>query len=250
MSTDTAAAPVVVPPPPATLSPPPAASLSAAPALVIDGHLHVPAGINDLERFRCWARSDECPEHVRVAYLAGTLWLDLNMEQAYFHNDAKHEIAGVLRGLLKTSGQGRYFGDGMLLSNADAELSTIPDGQFVSFVAFQEGRVREVPGKHIGVVELEGSPEMVLEVVSASSVEKDMDRLPGLYWRAGIAEFWRVDARGEDLRFEILRREATGYVPANEPDGWWRSAVFGLSFRLTQQADCRGQPSFSLEQRP
>lgn len=244
----TVAGPAVVPLPVA--APAPAAlPVPLAPAIVINGDVHIPAGINDLATFRLWARSEECPEKLRVAYLSGILWVDLTMEQGYTHNDVKHEVAMVLRMLVKTIATGRYFGDGMLLSNVEADLSTMPDGQFLSFAALKDGRVREVPGKHMGVVEFEGSPEMVLEVVSESSVEKDMVRLPFLYWRAGISEFWRIDARGAELRFEILRREATGYVPASEPDGWWHSAVFGRSFRLTQQADPRGRPFFTLDHR-
>jgi Uma2 family endonuclease len=235
--------------PPVTVSVPPALPGPLAPAIVINGCVHIPAGINDLATFRLWARSEECPEHLRVAYLAGTLWVDLTMEQFYSHNQVKTEFVVVLGALIKASGQGRFLADGMLLSNPSADLSTIPDAQYVSFDALKEGRVREVPGKHAGVVELEGSPEMVLEVVSESSVEKDLTRLPVLYWRAGILEFWRIDARGAEVRFEILRREATGYVPANEPEGWWRSTVLGRSFRLTQQPDVRGQPLFTLEHR-
>jgi Uma2 family endonuclease len=245
----TAAVPTVSAPPVA-VSPPPALPVPLAPAIVINGCVHIPAGISDLATFRLWARSEECPEKLRLAYLSGVLWVDLTMEQLYSHNDVKTEVATVLRMLVKAGGQGRYLGDGMLLSNTAADLSTIPDGQYVSFAAFKEDRVREVPGKHAGVVELEGSPEMVLEVVSESSVEKDMTRLPVLYWRAGILEFWRIDARGAEVRFEILRREATGYVPATEPEGWWRSTVLGRSFRLTQQPDARGQPLFTLEHRP
>ena len=91
-----------------------------------------------------------------------------------------------------------------------------------------------------------GPPDMVLEVVSAWSVEKDTVTLPGLYHAAGIPEFWRVDARGE-LRFEILRHDAGGYVPTQQPDGWWRSDRFGCFFRLTQGNDPAGMPEFDLE---
>ena len=55
-----------------------------------------------------------------------------------------------------------------------------------------------------GYVELDGSPDMVLEVVSDSSVEKDIDVLMDLYWKAGIREYWLVDARGERIEFKIL----------------------------------------------
>ena len=47
-------------------------------------------------------------------------------------------------------------------------------------------------------------PDVVLEIVSESSVEKDYERLPELYGRAGVSEFWRADVRRE-LTFEILR---------------------------------------------
>jgi len=251
MSTDVTAAPPpgVLAPPSAPLPSPPAGSLSAAPALVIDGQLHVPAGINDLEAFRCWARSEACPERVRAAYLAGTLWLDRTMEQLYTHNQVKEVVTRVLGNLTSDSKAGLLIPDGMLLSNAAADLSTVPDALFAFFDTLRAGRLCQVAGRRTGVVELEGTPDMVLEVVSDSSVEKDMVHLPVLYFRAGVPEFWRVDARGEELLFEILRREATAYAPANEADGWWRSAVFGRSFRLTQQANPLGQPSFSLEHR-
>jgi len=52
-------------------------------------------------------------------------------------------------------------------------------------------------------LELEGTPDMVLEVVSASSVVKDTETLLQLYWQAGIPEYWLVDARGEALEFTV-----------------------------------------------
>ncbi len=188
-----------------------------APPLVLDGALRVPAGVGDLESFRQWARSEEAPDHVRLAWLAGLLWVDRTREQAYTHNDVKTEVARVLHGLARSSRQGRYCVDGMLLSNPAADLSTIPDGLYVSFAALQAGRVLQVPGRIAGVVEFEGSPDMVLEAVSESSVEKDTVRLPALYQQAGIREFWRIDAR-QALRFEIFQLTDAGYVPTQEPD--------------------------------
>src|SRR5207247_1100015 len=88
--------------------------------------------------------------------------------------------------------------------------------------------------------------EMVLEVVSDSSVTKDNTRLPERYARAGIAEFWRVDARG-GLRFEILRLAGAAYAPAETVDDWQRSEVFGRWFRLTPATDPLGQPQFTLD---
>jgi Uma2 family endonuclease len=249
MSTEptTALAPVAAPP--AGAPPPPATRVPPAPGIVFDGHFRIPAGICDLDSFRCWARSEEHEEYeqpVRLAWLAGTLWVDLTMEQLYTHNQVKTEVTVVLGPLVKTSGRGRYLTDGMLLSNTAGDWSTIPDGLFFTYEALTSGRIHQVAGKVAGVVELEGTPEMVLEVVSDSSVEKDTVYLPKLYARAGIPEFWRIDARGAKLSFEILRLTEAGYVPAQEPDDWWHSAVFGRSFRLTHQTDPQGQPEFTL----
>src|SRR6266700_3541206 len=103
--------------PPVPVPPAPVVSPPSTPGIVIDGRLHIPPGLGDLESFRSWARSEECPEHVRLAYLAGTLWVDRTMEQLYTHNQIKGEVGAVLWRLVKASGQGRYLPDGMLLSN-------------------------------------------------------------------------------------------------------------------------------------
>lgn len=89
---------------------------------------------------------------------------------------------------------------------------------------------------------------MVLEVVSKSSVEKDMVTLPEAYYRTGIREFWRADAR-EELTFEIFRWTPTGYELTRLPDGWHRSDVFDRAFLLPQRADPLGQPRYTLQMR-
>jgi Uma2 family endonuclease len=244
MSTETTA--LTAPAAPAAVAPPaPGVPAPVGVEIVLDGEFRIPGEVRDLASFRRWALTFECMPHFRLAWLAGVLWVDRSMEQAFSHNDVKTEIAGVLRQLVRATKQGRYYGDGMSLSNPAADLSTVPDGVHVSFAALRDGRIRQVPGRRAGVVEFEGSPEMVLEVVSDSSVEKDTDRLPVLYHRAGVQEFWRVDARGE-LRFEVLRRTEAGYVQAQEQAGWWRSDVFGRCFQLTRQGDEFGQPEYFL----
>jgi Uma2 family endonuclease len=216
-----------------------------APWIILNGALRVPPGLSDLEAFRSWARSMQWPEHTRLGYFGGTIWVEMVMERFFAHNQVKGEFGAVLLTLVKASGLGRYSPDGMVLTCPAADLYTVPDGLFVTYASLQSGRVRCVPGQHGDTVELEGAPEMVLEVVSDTSVEKDTIILPDLYCRAGVAEFWRVDARGEP-RFEIFRLTEAGYVPTQESDGWWRSDVFGHSFRLTHQADPLGQPQFTL----
>ena len=75
-------------------------------------------------------------------------------------------------------------------------------------------------------VELKGTPDLVVEIVSDDSFAKDTRRLPRPYFRAGIPEFWLIDARGERLRFEIHRRGKKGFEPVSPgPLGEQRSLV-------------------------
>ncbi|HEX7378125.1 MAG TPA: Uma2 family endonuclease [Pirellulales bacterium] len=85
---------------------------------------------------------------------------------------------------------GRYFPDGVFVTNDDADLASQPDGTFASHSGVESNRVRLVEGEKEGYLELTGSPDMVLEVVSASSLEKDTQTLSELYWQARITEYW------------------------------------------------------------
>ncbi len=215
-----------------------------------ESRVRIPHWVADLSSFRHWVQSDEIPEKVRIGYLNGEVWVDMSKEQVFFHNQDKNEYGFVLTGLAKSGRPGQYFPDGLRVSNREANLSAQPNGTFVCDDSFDSGRVRLVPGARDGVVELEGSPDMVLEIVSWSSVHKDTVTLLDLYWRAGIREYWLVDVRGDRLVFEIYRHTAKGYVATRKQGGWVKSAVFGRSFRLVRQMDKRGNPAYTLAVRP
>jgi len=136
--------------------------------------------------------------------------------------------------------------DGVLLSNVLADIAVKPDGIFVSTESLAAGKVHLVPGAEEGYVELEGTPDMVLEVVSTGSVRKDTVILRQAYWEAGIREYWLVDARRTPATFDILRHTAKGYVAVRKQGGWVKSAVFGKSFRLRQRTNPLGHPEFTL----
>jgi len=67
------------------------------------------------------------------------------------------------------------------------------------------------------------------------------------YWKAGIPEYWLVDARKSPPRFDIYRHTPDGYVAARRRDGWVKSAVFGRQFRFVETKDQSGDPAYSLE---
>jgi hypothetical protein len=123
-------------------------------------------------------------------------------------------------------------------------LGTEPDGLFFTWETMGSGRLRllEKPGS--GFLELVGTPDLVMEIVSKTSVDKDTVLLRDLYWRAGIAEYWLIDVRDATRSFEILRATPDRYVATKAVDGWVRSAVLGKRFQLQEKADPLGHPQF------
>jgi Uma2 family endonuclease len=209
--------------------------------------VHIPDWVVDLASFRRWADLDEFPEKTaRICYLAGEVWIDMSWEQVFTHNQIKGEVSRVLSNLMKDEGLGRFFPDGIVITNVEADFSCKPDGVFVSRESFEEKGVRLVEGAKEGFIELEGTPDMVLEVISASSVTKDTVTLRELYHHAGIPEYWLVDARA-GLEFDIFRYTAKGYTAARKQKGWVKSHVFGRSFQLTERTDALGQPEYTLQ---
>lgn len=87
------------------------------------------------------------------------------------HNQIKMEIARVVGSLPKEKRLGRYFGNRMLLTNFQASLSTEPDGMFFYHDTLASGRV--VMRQRNQAVEIQGSPDLVMEVVSKTSTKKD-----------------------------------------------------------------------------
>lgn len=139
---------------------------------------------------------------------------------------------------------GRYVPDRMLLTNAQANLSTEPDALFFTWETMRAGRLRLVERDGQDFMELEGTPDQVLEVVSKTSVRKDTVLLRDLYFKAGIPEYWLVDVRGGALSFEILQWTPEGYAAVPAVNGWLESKVFGKRFSLQKKSDPLGHPQF------
>jgi Uma2 family endonuclease len=208
----------------------------------------VPEWVTDLDSFRRWTDSEDFPQTGRICYLNGEVWVDMSKEQVFTHVLVKTRIAAVLSELVEAKEWGLFLGDGISLVNVDADIAVNPDALFTSNDSLAD-RVRILEGKKEGYVELEGSPDMVLEVVGTSSVRKDTERLRRDYWEAGIREYWLVDARKKPLVFDSLRHTPKGYRTTPKKDGWIKSDVFGKSFRLIHRIDVRGHPKYTLEAR-
>jgi Uma2 family endonuclease len=121
---------------------------------------------------------------------------------------------------------------------------------FLSEASLDSGRIQLIPkagGAPDRYIELEGPPDLVVEIVSDSSVRKDTKRLPAAYFQAGVPEFWLIDARGDKLYFRIHRRGPDQYEPAEvDADGYQHSGVLPHWYRLDRGRNARGRLVFDL----
>src|SRR5690349_19159351 len=106
--------------------------------------VRVPGWVSDLASFRRWALSDEVPEKTRLSYFRGEVWVDLTMEQLFWHNRLKTVVTAALENLVTAGDLGEFFSDGVRLSNVEADLSTEPDALFVSYGSLERHRARLV----------------------------------------------------------------------------------------------------------
>src|SRR5262245_28272296 len=126
--------------------------------IVIMDRVLIPAWVQDLDSFRRWVLSRDCPEHGWFSYLKGTPWGDPSMEKLK-HNKLKGVVAIVVGGLVLAERLGHYLHDRMLLTHPGAELSTEPDGMFFTHQALRDGRIRLEEGED--ATEVVGTPDMV-----------------------------------------------------------------------------------------
>jgi Uma2 family endonuclease len=211
--------------------------------------LRIPPSAFTINGFREWVKSDELPEHMRVTFVSGEITLDMSQEELETHNKVKTEVMRVLGNLDPEADVGTLYTDGVLISDEGAEVSNNPDGVYVSWDCLDAGRVRLVArkGKEGQYLEIEGAPDWVMEIVSNSSVKKDTKDLRKAYHKAGIREYWLIDARGEEIDFQLLVWRKRGYAAAPKTGGWQHSPVFGRSFRLTRTKHRRGGWLYRLE---
>lgn len=214
--------------------------------IVIAEQARIPAWVTDHRSFRRWIYSGKFPERGQFFHLNGELWVDLSME-SLDHNQIESVIYAVLCSMVLENKLGRFCPDRMMLTNLEVLLSTEPDGMFLSQHSLRASLVRLKKGGQS--LEVIGTPDMVLEVVSKSTVHKDTVALLDLYYRAGIAEYWLVDSRPNHFRFDIFRPGRRKYVATRKSDGWVKSDVFGKSFKLIRTAGADDTSDYRLEMR-
>jgi len=222
-------------------------------ALLDDEAVRIPGDAHALAEFRRWSGGEQFPERGRIDYLQGDIEVDMSPEDLDTHGTVKVAIASRLHALVAEQGRGSVFVDRARVVSAAADLSVEPDLVVVLWESLDAGRIRKVPAtppRPGRFVELEGAPDLVVEVVSNSSVGKDRKRLPALYARAGVPELWLVDARDETPAFEVWSLKGGDYVQVAAEDpaaGWTASPVLGRRFRLRRRMFREGRFVYDLE---
>jgi len=215
-----------------------------------DAAVSIPATVRDLKSFRDWAHSDEFPQRGKITYIRGEILIDISPQEIESHAKVKGGIYIDLGHYVRNQNLGDLLPDQTMVVNEEADLSNEPDATFCSWETLRSGRAeyRERKEGSERYVEVVGAPDMVLEVVSRSSFDKDTRKLAVSYYQAGIDEYWLVDARGEEIDFRILTRGKNAYrkLPADR-DGFVASKVFSRRFRLTRDRNPVGGYQYHLE---
>jgi Uma2 family endonuclease len=213
-------------------------------AVIFEEDLRIPEDAFTFEGFQRWTESEEFPETGRIDYVAGDIEVDRSPEDLFTHGAPKIAITSKLHVLVTESEMGHVFSDTARLASRFAALSVEPDVMVILDASLEAGRVRlspaasrKGPNRYGG---LDGAADVIVEIVSDSSVKKDTQRLPPVYASAGVPELWIVDARGEDLRFDINELRDGQYVRLDaDAEGWVRSPRLGHDFRLIRRSSDR-----------
>ncbi len=210
----------------------------------------IPTNVQSLPDFRVWASSDAFPDRGRIDYLGRSIEVDMSPEDLHTHGKVKLAISTVIWTLTEREELGETYSDRTRVSSPEADLSAEPDVVFVSEESLESGRSRLVPqasGKPDRYIEIEGAADLIVEVVSDRSVVKDTQYLPPRYFRAGVREFWLVDARGEELVFRIHQGGPTAFeTVVADAEGYQLSSVLGRRYRLKRRRNRRGRVTFQL----
>ena len=217
--------------------------------VLVEDLVEIPGTVATLTAFRHWALSELFPKRGRIDWVGSQIEVDMSPEDLFTHGTLKTEIVRVLGAMSKNKGYNLFTGE-TRISSVAGNVSAEPDVVAVSDAAIHTDRVRLTPkagGEIDHCVELEGGPELVVEIVSDASVGKDRCRLPPAYFAAGVTEFWLIDARGPELEFVIHHRGENGFVPVTvAADGGQPSTVFSCGFRLIRGRNARGRYVYDL----
>lgn len=215
--------------------------------------IEVPPTAYTLDGFTKWTYSQDFPDQGKITFVDGRILIDMSPERYESHNKIKAALNAVIYSLVEGNDLGEYYPDGARFKHEQANISNEPDAMFAAWETLENLRLAPpakdlvAEGKHI---DLYGTPDWVCEVLSDSSVNKDTRVLREAYHKAEIPEYWLIDARGEDIDFQVLVWQPDGYESQEQQAGWTFSPVFDHQFKLTREKNRVGTWRYILDHQP
>jgi len=197
--------------------------------------LCIPASASTLDGFLDWINSDRFPEKLHIAWHEGDILIDMSPEEINAHNRVKAGIYRTLDQFVEDNELGLFCLDGVTFVNKGAKVSSEPDAQLVLGKTLASNKAWVRYNKKGKPTAIEGSPDLLIEVVSESSVDKDTRRWRKAYHRAGVREYWIIDAQGPAIEIEILKWSKRAYVQVAVKEGCWESPVLGRRCCLSRK---------------
>lgn len=176
------------------------------------------------EQFATWVRAREAWDPFDYELLNGRVVM--NPPAGFPHGAIGSNVQLLLAGFVKARNLGIVFdsSQGFELPSGD---TVEPDHSYVSRERWHAVPAPE-PGHFLRVV-----PDLIIEVLSASTAPRDRGEKRGIYERNGVREYVLVDWRTRVLSAHVL--EAGHFVERAAAVEEWASTVLpGLTFRVSE----------------
>ena len=166
------------------------------------------------EEFEAW-----CDEDVKAEYVDGEVIVHSPVSTR--HSDVVLFLAGLMRVIVQQHDLGRVLGPELQVRLRPG-LRRVPD---LLFVAKERADM-------IQPTLVEGAPDLIVEIVSPDSVERDWREKYLEYQAAGVGEYWVVDLEyqrlavyrlGEQGRYQAVLAEEGVYRSQILPGFWLRA---------------------------
>jgi Uma2 family endonuclease len=158
------------------------------------------------EEFEAW-----CDEDVKAEYVDGEVIVHSPLSTR--HSDAVWFVGYLLKTIVQQHDLGRVLGPEVQVRLRPG-LRRVPDLLFVA----------KARADRIQPTLIEGAPDLIVEIVSPDSVERDWREKYLEYQTAGVGEYWVVDLEYQRVAVYWLDEQGR-YQAASVEEGVYRSQV-------------------------
>lgn len=209
-------------------------------SIYFEDRLIIPPAALNFEGFRNWTRQDDFPPRGRVSFIGTSVFVDLYPEELLHHNPAKVAVTTDIVSHVRETHFGTVFGSGARLVIPSSHVIHMPDLMVCSWSTLENERARYVPANDDPTyfAELEGVPDLIVEIAAQSSDRRDRELLPEAYWKGRVPEFWLVLADKEQCEIRLHVWQKDGYrIASADADGFVFSPVLERRCRMTRKFD-------------